>query len=101
MIYGSGLRSGDSIKPMCPATPSSNLGMSHELLCRIEGLSRSASTWSNLFDHIYEIRDGTGVGIFPRNMGKPRILLGLFPEVLNGPCFPFLGEKLCRPSMGG
>jgi outer membrane receptor protein involved in Fe transport len=73
MKYGSGLRSGfanlDSQEPYVTA----NLGIVHEfqafptakpLTVRFDVV--------NLFDKIYEIRDGTGIGVFAPQFGARR-----------------------------
>jgi outer membrane receptor protein involved in Fe transport len=61
LIYGSGLRTdgavpnGDSV----PAYTQVNLGVSHEFMV-------------NLFDEVYEIRDGDGIGVFAPQFGPHR-----------------------------
>jgi outer membrane receptor protein involved in Fe transport len=73
MIFGSGLRSGFDNSTTVPAYSQINLGVSH------------AFQWSptakpltvrfdvvNLLDSIYEIRDGTGIGVFAPQYGPRR-----------------------------
>jgi outer membrane receptor protein involved in Fe transport len=72
MIYGSGLRSGDHNSDHLPGYTQFNLGLSHEF---------TLSDWKpftlrfdvvNLFDHVYEIRDGSGIGVFAPQFGPRR-----------------------------
>jgi hypothetical protein len=72
MIYGSGLRSGFANTSTVPGYTQFNLGLSHEF---------NLPDWKpftlrfdvvNLFDHIYEIRDGSGIGVFAPQYGPRR-----------------------------
>jgi outer membrane receptor protein involved in Fe transport len=72
MIYGSGLRSGDFNSLHLPGYTQFNLGLSHEF---------DLPNWNpftirfdvvNLFDHIYELRDGSGIGVFAPQYGPRR-----------------------------
>ncbi|MGA9268224.1 MAG: ligand-gated channel, partial [Rhodomicrobium sp.] len=72
MIYGSGLRSGFANTSTVPGYSQFNLGLSHEF---------NLPDWKpftlrfdvvNLFDHIYEIRDGSGIGVFAPQYGPRR-----------------------------
>lgn len=72
MIYGSGLRNGDHNSTHLPGYTQVNLGLSHEFVL---------SDWSpftvrfdvvNLFDHVYELRDGSGIGVFAPQFGPRR-----------------------------
>jgi outer membrane receptor protein involved in Fe transport len=73
MIYGSGLRSGFANTDSLPSYTQVNLGVSHEYFL----LSPSKPTTLrfdvvNVFDKIYEIRDGTGIGVFAPQFGPRR-----------------------------
>ena len=72
MIYGSGLRAGDYNSLTLPPYTQVNLGLSHEFV---------APDWKpftvrfdvvNLFDHVYELRDGSGIGVFAPQWGPRR-----------------------------
>ncbi len=72
MIYGSGLRSGDYNSSHLPGYTQFNLGLSHEF---------NLPDWKpftvrfdvvNLFDHVYELRDGSGIGVFAPQYGPRR-----------------------------
>ncbi len=72
MIYGSGLRNGDNNSTHLPGYTQFNLGLSHEFTlwdCKPFTVRFDAV---NLFDHIYEIRDGTGIGVFAPQYGPRR-----------------------------
>ncbi len=72
MIYGSGLRDGFANTGHLPGYTQVNLGLSHEF---------TAAGWKpftvrlaavNLFDEVYEIRNGTGIGVFAPQYGPRR-----------------------------
>jgi outer membrane receptor protein involved in Fe transport len=72
MIYGSGLRDGDNNSMHLPGYTQFNLGLSREF---------NLPDWKpftlrfdvvNLFDHVYEIRDGSGIGVFAPQFGPRR-----------------------------
>jgi outer membrane receptor protein involved in Fe transport len=74
LLYGTGLRkdgatpNGDSV----PAYVTVNLGVSHEFqLAGWKGLTVRADV-INLLDEVYEIRDGTGVGVGAPQFGARR-----------------------------
>jgi outer membrane receptor protein involved in Fe transport len=79
MIFGSGLRSGFANMDHVPPYTQVNLGISHEF-----NLSPNTKPFTlrfdvvNLFDKAYELRDGTGIGVFAPQFG-PR--LGLFTRL--------------------
>jgi outer membrane receptor protein involved in Fe transport len=78
MIYGSGLRSGFANTDHVPAYRQVNLGISHELNTGFEKPTTLRFDVVNLFDEIYEIRDGTGIGVFAPQFGPRReFLVGL------------------------
>jgi opacity protein-like surface antigen len=73
-IYGSGLRSGDANTDHLPAYGQINLGLSHEF---------AGAGWNsqpltvrfdvvNVADTVYEIRDGSGIGVFAPQFGPRR-----------------------------
>ena len=73
MIFGSGLRSGFANLGTVPAYTQVNVGLSHEfkwspnekpLTVRFDVV--------NLFDSIYEIRSGSGIGVFAPQYGPRR-----------------------------
>ncbi len=72
MFSGSGLRNGDHNSTHVPGYAQFNLGLSHEF---------TALDWKpftvrfdvvNLFDHVYELRDGSGIGVFAPQYGPRR-----------------------------
>jgi outer membrane receptor protein involved in Fe transport len=73
MIYGSGLRSGFANTDHLPGYTQVNLGISHEYL--VPGWTKPTTLRFdvvNLFDSIYEIRDGSGIGVFAPQYGPRR-----------------------------
>jgi outer membrane receptor protein involved in Fe transport len=73
MIYGSGLRSGFANTDHVPAYTQVNLGVSHEYL--MPGWTKPTTVRFdvvNVFDKIYEIRDGSGIGVFAPQFGPRR-----------------------------
>jgi outer membrane receptor protein involved in Fe transport len=73
MIFGSGLRSGFANTDHVPAYTQVNVGVSHEYL--LPGWTKPTTLRFdvvNLFDKIYEIRDGSGIGVFAPQFGPRR-----------------------------
>jgi outer membrane receptor protein involved in Fe transport len=73
MIYGSGLRSGFANTDHVPSYTQVNVGLSHEYL--FPGWTKPTTVRFdvvNLFDKIYEIRDGSGIGVFAPQFGPRR-----------------------------
>ena len=73
VIYGSGLRSGFANTDHVPSYTQVNLGLSHEYL--LPGWNKPTTVRFdvvNLFDKIYEIRDGSGIGVFAPQFGPRR-----------------------------
>jgi outer membrane receptor protein involved in Fe transport len=73
MIYGSGLRSGFANTGSLPSYTQVNLGLSHEF--NIVAPNKPTTLRFdvvNLFDTIYEIRDGSGIGVFAPQYGPRR-----------------------------
>ena len=76
MIYGSGLRSGDANIGHVPPYTQFNIGIAREFL--LPGDPKPMTVRFdviNLFDNVYAIRDGSGIGVFAPQFG-PR--LGFF-----------------------
>jgi len=73
MIYGSGLRNGFANTTHLPAYEQVNLGVSHEFASPI-GAKPFTLRFDvvNVFDKIYELRDGTGIGVFAPQFGPRR-----------------------------
>jgi outer membrane receptor protein involved in Fe transport len=73
MIYGSGLRSGFANTDHVPSYTQVNMGISHEYL--FPGWTKPTTLRFdvvNVFDKIYEIRDGSGIGVFAPQFGPRR-----------------------------
>jgi outer membrane receptor protein involved in Fe transport len=73
MIYGSGLRSGFANTEHVPSYTQVNTGISREFL--FPGWAKPTTLRFdvvNLFDKIYEIRDGSGIGVFAPQFGPRR-----------------------------
>ncbi|MCP3459916.1 TonB-dependent receptor [Bradyrhizobium sp. CCGUVB23] len=73
MIYGSGLRAGFANTDHLPAYTQVNLGLSHDF--NIVAPNKPTTVRFdvvNLFDTIYQIRDGTGIGVFAPQYGPRR-----------------------------
>ena len=72
MIYGSGLRSGDFNLDHMPAYGQVNLGLSREIPVSGEKPITVRFDVINVFDTTYEIRNGTGIGVFAPQFGSRR-----------------------------
>ncbi len=73
MIYGSGLRSGDANIDHVPAYTQFNVGLAREFL--LPGDTKPITVRFdvvNLFDTVYQIRSGTGIGVFAPQYGPRR-----------------------------
>jgi outer membrane receptor protein involved in Fe transport len=72
MIYGSGLRRGFANTEHVPAYTQVNLGVSRELA--VSGAKPITLRFDivNVFDSIYQIRDGSGIGVFAPQFGPRR-----------------------------
>jgi outer membrane receptor protein involved in Fe transport len=73
LIYGSGLRSGFANTDHLPSYTQVNLGISHDF--NIVAPNKPTTLRFdivNLFDTIYEIRDGSGIGVFAPQFGPRR-----------------------------
>ncbi len=72
MIYGSGLRSGDHNSMTLPPYTQFNLGLSHEFIVPQWKPFTVRFDVVNLFDEVYELRNGTGIGVFAPQWGPRR-----------------------------
>ena len=72
MIYGSGLRAGDFNLDHVAPYGQVNVGMSREIAMPGDKPITVRFDIINLFDHIYEIRNGTGIGVFAPQFGPRR-----------------------------
>ncbi|MBS0234907.1 MAG: TonB-dependent receptor [Proteobacteria bacterium] len=75
MIYGSGLRTDTDDVPngaSVPAYTQVNLGISHEFDNWFARPTTVRFDVVNLFDEVYEIRDGEGIGVFAPQFGLRR-----------------------------
>jgi outer membrane receptor protein involved in Fe transport len=72
MIFGSGLRNGDANTTHLPAYTQVNAGVSHEFV----GYTMMPFTLRldvvNIFDNVYQLRDGSGIGVFAPQFGPRR-----------------------------
>ncbi len=79
LIYGSGLRNGFANTSTVAPYAQVNLGLSHEFATpKDSGLGPMVLRFDviNLFDEIYMIRDGTGIGVFAPQYGPRRGFFG-------------------------
>jgi outer membrane receptor protein involved in Fe transport len=73
MVYGSGLRSGFANTEHVPPYATLNLGVSREFKVSPDLKPITARlAVVNVFDTIYEIRDGSGIGVFAPQFGMRR-----------------------------
>ena len=72
MIYGSGLRSGFANTDTVPGYSQVNLGLSHEFILPDWKPFTVRFDVVNLFDEVYLIRSGTGIGVFAPQYGPRR-----------------------------
>ena len=79
VIYGSGLRNGFANTGTVSPYTSVNLGLTHDFFILPNGKPTTVRfTVVNLLDDIYEIRDGSGIGVFAPQYGARR---GVFAGV--------------------
>jgi outer membrane receptor protein involved in Fe transport len=78
MIFGSGLRSGFANTSSLPFYEQFNVGISHEF--KWPGTMMKPTTVRfdvvNVADQIYQIRDGSGIGVFAPQYGPRRGFFG-------------------------
>jgi len=73
MIYGSGQRSGFANEDHTPAYVVVNLGASHDFQWAANAKPLTVRfDIVNLFDKVYELRDGSGIGVFAPQYGARR-----------------------------
>ncbi|MGO9808801.1 MAG: TonB-dependent receptor [Rhodomicrobium sp.] len=73
VIYGSGLSAGEYNCCHTPPYTSVNLGVSHEFQLSSDQKPLTVRfDVVNLFDEVYELRDGTGIGVFAPQYGPRR-----------------------------
>jgi outer membrane receptor protein involved in Fe transport len=82
-IYGSGLRNGDANIGTVPAYTQVNVGIKREFLLPNDPKPMTVRfDVVNLFDEIYEIRDGSGIGVFAPQFGPRRgFFLGISKKI--------------------
>jgi outer membrane receptor protein involved in Fe transport len=83
MIYGSGLRNGDANIDTVPSYTQVNVGIRREFLLPNDPKPMTVRfDVVNLFDKIYEIRDGSGIGVFAPQFGPRRgFFLGISKKI--------------------
>ena len=83
MIYGSGLRAGDANIGTVPSYAQVNVGIKREFLLPNDPKPMTIRfDVVNLFDSIYEIRDGSGIGVFAPQFGPRRgFFLGISKKI--------------------
>ncbi len=76
VLYGNGLRSGFANLDKIPAYWTANIGIEHVWHMHTAGIRalKLRLDCLNLFDQVYEIRDGTGIGIAAPAFGPRRAL---------------------------
>jgi outer membrane receptor protein involved in Fe transport len=77
ILYGSGLRSGFANTDELPGYYPVNLGLTHAFhLPAKYGLLKFRFDVTNLFDQSYQLRNGTGIGVFAPQFGPRRGFFG-------------------------
>jgi hypothetical protein len=83
MIFGGGLRSGFVNTEHEPAYTQVNAGMSQAV--PVPGTKPLTLRIINVFDHVYELRDGSGIGVFaPQFQSASRVFRRRVAAVLIG-----------------
>jgi outer membrane receptor protein involved in Fe transport len=82
-IYGSGLRNGDANISTVPSYTQVNVGIKREFLLPNDPKPMTIRfDVVNLFDSVYEIRDGSGIGVFAPQFGPRRgFFLGVSKKI--------------------
>jgi outer membrane receptor protein involved in Fe transport len=98
MIYGSGLRNGDANTSTVPAYTQVNVGIKRDFYLPNDPLPMTVRfDVVNLFDTIYLIRDGSGIGVFAPQYGPRRgFFLGLSKKI-GTPDSAFPADHPARP----
>jgi outer membrane receptor protein involved in Fe transport len=83
MIYGSGLRDGDANTSAVPSYTQVNIGIKRQFLLPNDPKPMTVRfDVVNVFDSIYEIRDGSGIGVFAPQFGPRRgFFLGISKKI--------------------
>jgi outer membrane receptor protein involved in Fe transport len=83
MIYGSGLRNGDANISTVPSYTQFNVGIKREFFLPNDPLPMTVRfDVVNVFDHIYEIREAGGIGVFASQFGPRRgFFLGVSKKI--------------------
>jgi outer membrane receptor protein involved in Fe transport len=82
MIFGSGLRNGEHNSSHLPAYYQINTGISHEFALPNWKPFTLRFDVVNILDQVYELRDGTGIGVFAPQFGPRRTyLFGLSQKI--------------------
>jgi outer membrane receptor protein involved in Fe transport len=77
MLYGSGLRSGFANTDELPGYYPVNLGLTHEFKLPAKfGRLQARFDVVNVFDQTYELRNGSGIGVFAPQFGPRRGFFG-------------------------
>ena len=76
MLYGNGLRSGFANTDEIPAYYTFNIGLTHTINLPQLGKLQLRFDVVNLFDQGYELRDGSGIGVFAPQFGARRGFFG-------------------------
>lgn len=72
LIYGSGLRSGFANTDHVPSYAQVNLGLAQDIPTLAGKPATIRFDIVNLFDHVYQVRDGSGIGVFAPQYGPRR-----------------------------
>jgi hypothetical protein len=73
MVYGSGLRSGFANTASLPSYTTVNFGISHNLFIVAPNKPTTLRfDIANAFDEVYQLRDGSGIGVFAPQYGARR-----------------------------
>ncbi|MGA8659119.1 MAG: hypothetical protein WB586_23560 [Chthoniobacterales bacterium] len=76
MLYGDGLRSGFANTDQIPAYYIFNVGFTHNVRLPKFGKVQLRFDIVNLFDKGYELRSGSGIGVFAPQFGPRRGFFG-------------------------
>ncbi len=75
-LYGSGLRRGFANTQKMPGYATSNLGIEHRFKLGGSRSIKARFDVVNLFDQVYELRDGSGIGVGAPQFGPRRGFYG-------------------------
>ncbi len=74
LLYGSGLRRGFANSEHLPSYTTVNLGLLHPVTLPMVGKLDFRVAVVNVFDRVYELRDGSGIGVGAPQWGRRRSL---------------------------